>query len=101
VPLNTATLANTALLDLIQTTLAAPHATLAERGGSKIDIAIGTGKRVPEGATFVTWTESPVAPFFCVEPWMGPPNAPEHGIGLAHVAPNDVQKFVVRVEMEL
>ncbi|HUG11689.1 MAG TPA: aldose epimerase [Opitutaceae bacterium] len=100
-PLNTASLDNPSLIDLIHTGLAAPTAILAEHGGSKIDIEIGTGKHVPEGATFVTWTQSTESPFYCLEPWMGPPNAAEHGIGLARVQPGDVQKFVVKVEMEL
>lgn len=101
VPLNTASLDDPALVDLIQTGLAATSATLAERGGSKIVIGIGTGKRAPEGATFVTWSESLASPYYCIEPWMGPPNAPEHGIGLARVQPGEVQKFVVKVELEL
>lgn len=90
-----------ALIDLIQTNLASKNVTLAERGGSCINLAIGTGDDAPAGATVVTWTEAPEAPFYCVEPWMGPPNAAEHGIGLAHVEPGDVQKFVVKVALEL
>lgn len=89
------------IVDLIQTDLTSPRATLAERDGSRITLAIGTGRPVPKGAAFVTWSESPESPFYCVEPWMGPPNAPEHGIGLARVAPGSVQKFVVTVDLEL
>jgi galactose mutarotase-like enzyme len=99
--LNPASLDDPALIDLIHTGLTGSTAILAEREGSKIDIAIDTEKHVPDGATFVTWTQSTESPFYCVEPWMGPPNATEHGIGLARVQPGDVQKFVVKVEMEL
>jgi len=34
-----------------------------------------------------TWTENPDSAFFCVEPWLGLPNAIHHGEGLRHVAP--------------
>lgn len=100
-PITSSRMDDPALIDLIQTGLSKPHAELAERGGSKIEITVGTGKHAPDGTSFVTWTESPESPFYCVEPWMGPPNAVEHGIGLARVQPGDVQKFVVKVELEL
>lgn len=96
-----ATLDDPAILDLIQTGLTSPRATLAGPDGSRITIAIGTGAGAPSGSTVVTWTESDKSPFYCVEPWMGPPNAAEHGIGLARVEPGDVQKFVVEVALNL
>jgi len=34
-----------------------------------------------------TWTEKPDSDFYCVEPWLGLPNAIHHGEGLRHVAP--------------
>ena len=34
-----------------------------------------------------TWTEKPDSDFYCVEPWLGLPNAISHGEGLRHVAP--------------
>ena len=89
------------LVDLIQTELKSPEVTLGEHGGSSLHLSIGTGKRAPKGTSIVTWAETPDAPYYCVEPWMGPPNAPEHGIGLARVEGGDVQKFVVRVELRL
>ena len=89
------------LIDLIQTGLTSPDVSLAEAGGSSLGISIGTAKRPRDGTSVVTWTEKPDSPFYCVEPWMGPPNAPEHGIGLARVEGGDVQKFVVRVELRL
>ena len=33
-----------------------------------------------------TWTEAPTSDFFCVEPWLGLPNAIHHGEGLRYVA---------------
>jgi len=38
-----------------------------------------------------TWTESPTADFYCVEPWLGLPNAIHHGEGLRHVAPGETE----------
>jgi galactose mutarotase-like enzyme len=42
--------------------------------------------------TVTTWTEKPDSPFYCVEPWLGLPNAIHHGEGLRHVAPGTTEK---------
>jgi galactose mutarotase-like enzyme len=34
-----------------------------------------------------TWAESPDSNFYCIEPWLGLPNAIHHGEGLRHVVP--------------
>ncbi len=34
-----------------------------------------------------TWTEKPDSDFYCIEPWLGLPNAIDHGEGLRHVPP--------------
>ncbi len=49
--------------------------------------------------TIVTWTEDEDAPFYCVEPWMGPPNSPEHGKGLHYVQPGQTGEFRVEVSL--
>lgn len=51
-------------------------------------------------AAFTTWTCDDESPYYCFEPWMGPPNAPETGIGLHQVPPNQSQKFCVDVMLE-
>lgn len=33
-----------------------------------------------------TWTQAPESDFYCIEPWLGLPNAIHHGEGLRHVA---------------
>jgi galactose mutarotase-like enzyme len=38
-----------------------------------------------------TWTESPTSDFFCVEPWLGLPNAIHHGEGLRHLGPGQME----------
>jgi aldose 1-epimerase len=34
-----------------------------------------------------TWTETPTSDFYCIEPWLGLPNAIHHGEGLRQLAP--------------
>lgn len=48
---------------------------------------------------FVLWTEAADSPFFCVEPWMGPPNSPEHRKGLHFVNPGETASFGVEVAL--
>lgn len=48
---------------------------------------------------FVIWTERPDSPFFCVEPWMGPPNSPEHNKGLHAVSGGERATFGVEVAL--
>ncbi len=50
-------------------------------------------------ASFVIWTERSDSPFYCVEPFMGPTNAAETGVGLYWVAPQESACF--RVEIRL
>jgi galactose mutarotase-like enzyme len=39
-----------------------------------------------------TWTEKPDSDFYCIEPWLGLPNAIHHGEGLRHVAPGMTER---------
>ena len=50
--------------------------------------------------TFVTWTPDAQAPYYCVEPWMGPPNAPETKVGLHWVQPGQSQSYVVEIAVK-
>jgi galactose mutarotase-like enzyme len=89
---------NPALVDALHTELKGPEAVFGERGHPG-DVAIHLGPDMvpPPGATFVTWTQADDSPFYCVEPWMGPPNAPEHKIGLHLVPPGGRDTFTVSV----
>lgn len=69
---------------------------LCRKDGSKIAISIDSLH--PEHA-LVTWTEADDSPFYCIEPWMGPPNAPSTNIGLHWVQPGDSESFAVKVEI--
>jgi galactose mutarotase-like enzyme len=91
-------MSNPDLIDLIHTDLTRPEAIFGEEGQPG-DVAIrhGDDPLPAAGATFVTWTEGPESPFYCVEPWMGPPNAQEHKKGLHLVPPGGVETFTVSV----
>jgi len=53
----------------------------------------------PPNLAVVTWTESEDAPFYCIEPWMGPPNAAEHGKGLNWVNPGEESAWPIEVSL--
>lgn len=93
-------LSNPALIDTIHLDLAASSAVLTERtSGDKVTVRIGNDKTPPAGSAFLTWSEKPESPFFCVEPWMGPPNAPGNQIGVRTVEPGKTDRFVVEVTL--
>ncbi len=70
------------------------------RGPGSVTVRHGTAAVPAPEATFVTWSMSPESPFYCVEPWMGPPNAPETKIGLHWVQPGQAQSFVVEIAVK-
>jgi galactose mutarotase-like enzyme len=91
-------LANSALVDTFHTGLRSNEAILGLPGEpGNIVIRLDPGIPPPADATFVTWTVAPDSPFYCVEPWMGPPNAPETKAGLHWVQPGKLQRFAVEV----
>ena len=63
-------------------------------------IRVGQAKVPPPDATIVTWTGSDDAPYYCVEPWMGPPNAPEHKFGLHWVKPGETEVFAISIAVK-
>lgn len=68
-------------------------------GNESVRIRVGTDAVPPDWATVVTWSESATSPYFCVEPWMGPPNSPENRIGYHLVKPKQTQKFFVEIDL--
>jgi galactose mutarotase-like enzyme len=66
----------------------------------EVTVKIGTTKVPHPEATFVTWTADDQAPYYCVEPWMGPANAPSHKLGLHFVPPGQSQSFVVEIQVK-
>jgi galactose mutarotase-like enzyme len=90
-----------ALIDTFHTRLRSNEAVVSHKDNlGEIIVKLGTNK-VPElGSTFVTWSLAPESPFYCVEPWMGPANAPENKVGLQWVEPRGVATFNVSVHIK-
>lgn len=94
-------LSEPALVDAIHTRLRSNEVRFGERGrAGDIVLQLGTTRTPPPDAAVVTWTTEPAAPFYCVEPWMGPPNAPSHGRGLHWVPPRETGTFSVRLAVQ-
>jgi galactose mutarotase-like enzyme len=94
-------LSNPALVDTLHTALKSNEVVFGERGRpGDIAVRIGTAKVPPPDATFVSWTLEDTSPYYCVEPWMGPPNAAEHKVGLHFVKPGETAKFTVSVAVK-
>ncbi|MCF3651265.1 aldose epimerase [Synoicihabitans lomoniglobus] len=86
------------LVDTIHVGMAENHLRFGPADGSEFVALTNGSSTVPHPeACFVTWTADPDAPYYCVEPWMGPPNAPGHGRGLHHVTPGQTENFTVTV----
>lgn len=91
-------LSNPALIDTLHTRLRSREAVFGEKGRpGAVTVQIGTSQTPAPDATFVTWSGDAAAPYYCVEPWMGPPNAPEHRRGLQWIPPGETGTFTVRV----
>ncbi|MBC2606366.1 aldose epimerase [Pelagicoccus albus] len=91
-------ISNPELVDRIHYQLTSPIIECyCTKDDSKLEIEVGTNPTPNSGYALVTWTETDESPFFCIEPWMGPPNAPENEIGLHQVAPGETQAFSVTI----
>jgi galactose mutarotase-like enzyme len=88
------------LRDRIHTRLKSNRITFGPTDGEEqIEIRVGTDEKPDPGTTVVTWTETDTSPFYCVEPWMGPPNSPAHKSGLHFVPPGRSQSFLTEVHL--
>ncbi|UCF23652.1 MAG: aldose epimerase [Ralstonia sp.] len=65
--------------------------------GRRIRIEV-VGALMPWHA-ITTWTEADTSDFYCVEPWMGLPNAIHHGEGLHLLAPGDTRHATCRLRI--
>lgn len=87
--------------DRIYTRLKGDTAVFGPNGGEE-DIGIRIMNDTNTYSTwnaFVVWTETSNSPFYCVEPWMGPPNSPEHKKGLHTVESRKSSTFGVEVSL--
>lgn len=93
-------IADPTIIDLIRTGLKTREVSFGPKGGEEdIIIQIGTNEPPAPWTTLVTWTLAEDSPFYCVEPWMAPPNAAEHGKGLNWVQPDKREVFSVVVRL--
>ena len=93
-------LANSALVDLVHTGLKREVFAVTETAsGSRLHFRSGMAHSGNHDLAVVTWTADEKSPYYCVEPWMGPPNAPENKVGLHMVAPGQTQKFYVEITL--
>lgn len=88
------------LVDTIHLGLRQSTVVFGPRGTpGEVRVQLGTDPVPPSEAAIVTWSGAPDAPYYCVEPWMGPPNAAEHGIGLHWVPPRQTRTFSVAIDV--
>lgn len=89
---------NPALIDTIFTGLRGHEFHVFENpAGTRLRFRTGFTNTTAQDAAVVTWTQEEKSPFYCIEPWMGPPNSAETKLGLHHVGPGQTQKFFVEV----
>lgn len=94
------TLANHELIDTVHTGLRGHTFALTEApSGQSLRFHTGFTNTTARDAAVVTWTQDDTVPFYCIEPWMGPPNSPENKVGLHHVGPGQTQKFTVEITL--
>lgn len=86
------------LSERIHTRLRSRELRFGPRSGEE-DIVMRVGEQpVPsQWNAVVTWTQGDDSPFYCVEPWMGPPNSPEHRKGYHLVEPGQQESFFTEV----
>ncbi len=88
------------LIDLIHTAQKRDVFAVTEvPTGDRLLFRNGMANSSTRDLTVVTWTQDEKSPFYCIEPWMGPPNAAETKVGLHHVAPGQSQKFYVEITL--
>ncbi len=91
-------LGNPALIDLIHTGLRREVFAVTEpASGSRLHFRSGMAHSPGQDLAVVTWTADDKSPYYCIEPWMGPPNSPENKVGLHTIAPGQTQKFYVEI----
>jgi galactose mutarotase-like enzyme len=94
-------LSNPDLVDTFHTALRGNEVVFGQKGRpGDVIVRLGVTPVPPPDATFVTWAPAPDTPYYCVEPWMGPANAPGHKVGLHLVPPGETEKFVVSVQVK-
>lgn len=98
----TTSLADPASLDRMHLDLTASEITLAKTdGSSRLTMDLGHLDDTPSEPPWyavTTWTLSPESDFFCIEPWLGLPNAIHHGHGLRWLPGGAHESAVCRID---
>jgi aldose 1-epimerase len=89
----TLSLGDSALVDRFQVHPLGPDVTLAHADGRRLLFELKNPGSVPWYAV-TTWSQSPESDFYCVEPWLGLPNAIHHGEGLRWLEPGKSERAV-------
>lgn len=91
---------NPNLIDLIHTGLRRDIFAVTESpSGSRLLFRTSMAGSPSRDLSVVTWTHEEKSPFYCVEPWMGPPNSPDTKVGLHLVPAGQTQKFYVEISL--
>lgn len=89
---------NPDLIDRTHCQLKSPISTLSTANNEEhINISMSLDGELSKWLSINTWTESPEAPFYCLEPWLSPTNALKHKKGLQYVKPGKSQCFKVTI----
>jgi galactose mutarotase-like enzyme len=86
------------LVDRFQIEPAEPRVTLKNmRTGQRLTFDLYPPHSIPWYAV-TTWTQTPESDFYCVEPWLGLPNAIHHGQGLRMLGAGEMERAAVRLD---
>lgn len=85
------------LIDRFHLDFSASQVFLKHRGSNRqIIMELGAEYSVP-WYDVTTWTQNETSDFFCVEPWLGLPNAIHSGLGLRWIESGQTEKAVCRI----
>lgn len=90
------TVADELLIDRFHLDFTSTELTLRHNSGRGvvIDLSDAAGKNEVPWYSITTWTQNSDSDFFCVEPWLGLPNAIHHGHGLRWLDPGQKEEAV-------
>ena len=88
------------IIDRFQITPKESTVTLQHEGnGRRLVFELAHNGTVPWYAV-TTWTEAPESDFYCIEPWLGLPNAIHHGEGLRRIEPGKTEIATVVLDAD-
>jgi galactose mutarotase-like enzyme len=88
----TFSLADPAIVDRMQIAPRESRVVLRHlRSGARLALELQPPGSIPWYAV-TTWAETPESDYFCIEPWLGLPNAIHHGEGLRTLGPGQTER---------